>query len=92
MLSNKDLHKNINKYTIGELEQNIQHLYLWDILQTQLLTCEFCFIYFWDPNDSYAKDKDDATICMQDVLNWQPHLTREALYSCSVYKARLKNA
>jgi len=86
-----DLHKNKNKYTIAELAANINQLSLWDILQTQRLTADFCFIYFWDPNDTYAKDKEDTTICIEDVLNWQPHLTREALYSCSVYKVRLKN-
>jgi hypothetical protein len=77
-----------NKYTIPDLEQNIEHLGLWDILLTQELTADFCFTYFWSDNDEYAKDKEDTKICIQDVLNWQAHLTKEILFSCAVYKKR----
>ena len=77
-----------NKYTIPELENNIKQLGLWDILLTQELTADFCFTYFWTDKDEYAKDKEDAEICIQDVLNWQPHLTKELLFSCEVYKKR----
>jgi hypothetical protein len=85
-----DLHRNKYKYTIAELEANINTLSLWDILQTQKLTANFCFTYFWDPTDAYAKDKEDKQICEHDILYWQPHLTKAELYSCSVYKERLK--
>ncbi len=79
-----------NKYTIPELENNIKQLGLWDILITQVLTADFCFTYFWTENDEYAKDKEDTEICIQDVLNWQPHLTDEIMFSCPVYKSRLQ--
>ena len=77
-----------NKYTIPELEKNIENLGLWDILLTQELNADFCFTYFWSDNDEYAKDKEDTEICIQDVLNWQVHLTKELLFSCAVYKKR----
>jgi hypothetical protein len=89
MISNKDLHQNKKKYTIDELERNIYHLCLWDILQTQVLTANFCFTYFWSSDDEYAKDYDDKQICETDILYWQPHLTKALLYNCDVYKARL---
>lgn len=89
---NKDLYSNIdlykNKYTISELENNIEYLVLWDILITQKLTADFCFTYFWTENDEYAKDKDDKEICIQDVLKWQPHLTKDILLNCDVCKKR----
>jgi hypothetical protein len=85
-----DLHNNKNKYTIAELEANINLLCLWDILQTQRVTANFCFTYFWAVNDEYAKDEEDKEICEHHILYWQPHLTREMLYSCDVYKARVK--
>ena len=88
MITNKDLY--INKYAINELEENIENLGLWDILLTQCLTADFCFKYFWTSNDEYAKDKEDKNICDTDILNWQPHLTKELLYSCDIYKERLK--
>ena len=80
------------KYTLIELEKNIEHLGLWDILLTQKLTADFCFTYFWSDNDEYAKDKEDTEICIQDVLNWQPHLTKEILLSSQVYKERVLHA
>ena len=86
-----DLHKNKKKYSVAELENNIENLSLWDILQTQVLTADFCFTYFWSENDTYAKDKADKEICVHDVLYWQPHLTKEDLYSCTVYKERKPN-
>ena len=87
-LHDKDLHNNKNKYSIDELVQNIDHLSLWDIVQTQTLTADFCFTYVWSHNDEYAKDKEDKEICEHDVLHWQPHLTKADLYSCEVYKER----
>jgi len=83
-----DLHKNKKKYSLDELIKNIEHLSLWDILQTQVLTADFCFTYIWSKNDEYAKDKEDKEICVHDILHWQPHLTKEDLYTCSVYKER----
>ena len=90
MLTNSKLHQNKKNYTIAELEQNIYHLGLWDILQTQVLTANFCFTYFWSSDDEYAKDEEDKEICEHDILYWQPHLTKAELYSCDVYMARLK--
>ena len=83
-----DLHNNKNKYSIAELMQNIDHLSLWDIVQTQVLTADFCFTYIWSHNDEYAKDKADKEICEHDILYWQPHLTKADLYSCSIYVER----
>ena len=51
---------------------------------------KFLFTYFWAINDEYAKDEEDKEICEHHILYWQPHLTKEMLYSCDVYKARVK--
>ena len=88
-ITNKDLRK--KKYSIVDLEKNINNLCLWEILLTQVLTADFCFTYFWDPNDRYAKDKEDKNICDNDVLNWQPHLTINDLNNCRVCLERIKN-
>ena len=83
-ITNKDLYK--NKYSIFELEENIQHLGLWDIVLTQTLTADFCVNYFWFENEHYAKDKEDTEICLQDIISWQLHLTDEDLYTCFTFK------
>jgi len=89
IIDNNDLRN--NKYSIDDLIRNIDNLSLWNILQTQILTADFCFIYFWSHNDEYAKDKDDTEICEHDVLRWQPHLTKEDLSSCAIYRERINN-
>ena len=89
MITNKDLY--IQKYSIIELEENINSLGLWDILLSQTLTADFCVTYFWLKDDIYAKDKEDTEICLQDILAWQQHLTEADIYACDAFKARLPN-
>ena len=82
-ITNKDLYT--QKCSIYELEENIDHLGLWDIVLSQTLTADFCVTYFWLKDDIYAKDKEDTEICLQDILAWQRHLTEADIYGCNAY-------
>ena len=82
IIENKDLLH--NKYDISILEQNIDNLRLWTILKTQHLTPEFCFNYILEPNEKYAKNEDDESICVNDVVKWQPHINVEDIYKLFV--------
>jgi len=67
-----------NKYSIEELEANLQHLEIKHILQTQTLTAEFCVKYVL--NEDYASCQEDLyLIDIGYVLYHQKHLTREIL-------------
>lgn len=73
-----DLINNRNKYSIEELEANLQHLEIKHILQTQTLTAEFCVKYVL--NEDYASCQEDLyLIDIGYVLYHQKHLTREIL-------------
>ena len=76
------------KYSIEILEKNIDDLSLWKILQTQILTADFCIKYFYSVN---IVNSDDSPIYLHDILNWQEHLSRDDIYNCDQYKKKLEN-
>lgn len=80
-LNDQDLLK--KKYSIELLEQNIDNLSISRILNTQILTPEFCVKYIL--NEDYASCVEETYICDIDVLHRQPHIKQSDLMN-----ARLK--
>jgi hypothetical protein len=80
-LNDQDLLK--KKYSIELLEQNINNLSISRILNTQILTPEFCVKYILD--EEYASCVEETYICDLDVLKRQPHIK-----SSDLLKARIK--
>ena len=74
-LSDYDL--KCKKYSISELEENINYLGQWALVKYQDLTAEFCAKYILD--EEYASCEEDTYICMDDILCFQRHLTKEAI-------------
>ena len=67
-----------NKYSMEELEANVNHLEIKHILQHQILTAEFCAKYVL--NEDYATCEEDLyLIDIGYVLYHQKHLTREMI-------------
>ena len=77
MLSDYDLIKNKNAYSIAELIANVDNLSVKYLLNYQILDAEFCAKYIL--NDYCATCNEDTYICTYDVLNKQPHITRSEL-------------
>lgn len=72
------------KYSIEELEQNINNLNMKIIVNTQLLTVDFCVKYIL--NEDYAQCNEEVDLLTLDyVLYNQPHLNEieltDAYYS-----------
>ena len=81
MLSDYDLYKNKNVYSIAELVESVEHLSVKYLLNYQILDAEFCAKYIL--NDYCATCNEDTYICTDDVLHKQPHITRsELLEAC----------
>ena len=76
-LTDNDLIKNKNAYTISELEASVDKLSVKYLLNYQKLDAEFCAKYIL--NDYCATCNEDTYICSGDVLNKQPHISREEL-------------
>lgn len=67
-----------NKYDIDTLIRNINHLYIKTIVNTQILTAEFCVKYILD--EKYMTCIEDTyLIDFNYVLQKQPHITEEEL-------------
>jgi len=66
-----------NKYSIELLEKNIDNLSISRILNTQILTSEFCVKYIL--NEDYASCVEETYICDLDVLIRQPHIKHSDL-------------
>ena len=76
IISDYDLRK--NKYDIETLILNINHLYIKTIVNTQILTAEFCVKYILD--EKYMTCIEDTyMIDFNYVLRKQPHITEEEL-------------
>jgi hypothetical protein len=86
IISNYDIIK--NKYSIEILENNINDLSLWKILQTQIVTADFCVKYFYCVKSVHH---DESPIYLHDILAWQEHLSRDDIYNCDEYKKKLEN-
>ena len=77
-LTCSDLRNNRNKYSLVELEKNIDNLQIKIILTTQILNADFCAKYILDENRTTCEE-DVWLIDIGYVLHHQPHITREDL-------------
>ena len=75
------------KYSVNILENNINDLSLWRILQTQILTADFCVKYLYCVK---SVTNDESPIYLHDILNWQEHLSRDDIFNCDEYKKKIK--
>ena len=66
-----------NKYDREILKQNIYAVKLLDILKTQTIDISFAVRYIL--NESYQLHKDDTMITVNDVLFYQPHISKSSL-------------
>ena len=73
MLSDYDLYKNKNVYSIAELVASVEYLSVKYLLNYQILDAEFCAKYIL--NDYCATCNEDTYISTDDVLHKQPHIT-----------------
>lgn len=74
-INNTDLKENKHRYTIEELEENVDHLNLGVILSTQTLTPEFCIKHYLNDVDVEESYKFTETY----IVAKQPHITIEQL-------------
>lgn len=79
-LNDQDLLK--KKYSIELLEKNIDNLSISRILNTQILTAEFCVKYIL--NEEYASCVEETYICDLDVLHKQPHIKQTELSAARI--------
>jgi hypothetical protein len=77
-ITNSDLRNNKNKYSLLELEANINNLQIKIVLNTQTLNADFCAKYILDENRATCEE-DLWLIDVGYVLTKQPHITREEL-------------
>ena len=77
-LTCSDLLNNKNKYSLRELEENINNLQIKIILNTQTLDADFCAKYILDEKRCTCEE-DVWLIDIGYVLEKQPHITREEL-------------
>jgi len=72
------------KYDYQTLKENIYAVSLRDILKTQKLSSDFCVKYILNTN--YQLNKEDENISVSEVLQLQPHISRQQLLiSISIY-------
>ena len=68
----------MNKYSIAELEEDIRHLNMKIIVNTQTLTIDFCVKYIL--NEGYAQCNEEVDLLTIDyALYCQPHLDEAEL-------------
>ncbi len=82
VLTDQDLIKNKNAYSINELTDSVDNLSVKYLLNYQKLDAEFCAKYIL--NDLCATCQEDTYICSDDVLHKQPHITREELSTACI--------
>jgi hypothetical protein len=75
---NHDLYQ--KQWPVAELEANINNLSLKTILYTQTITAEFAVRYILTTDD-YASCVEETYYDLDDVLDLQPHLTRDEIIS-----------
>jgi hypothetical protein len=73
-LTDNNLLNNPNKYTIEELEKNINNLNKKILLSTQKLSVEFCIKYILDL-DINNGNEDSYIFDVNYILSFQKHLT-----------------
>ena len=72
-ITDQDLLQNKNKYSVEELTENIDHLDVKFVLNTQILDENFCVEYILDMRMN-SGDEDSYLLCENYILEWQPHL------------------
>jgi len=79
-ITNEDLRKkeNKNKYSQEELERNTMGLRFLTILHTQKVNAQFIAKYILN-DDYYEGIEDDHKFTEDNILRWQPHITKEEL-------------
>lgn len=77
MIRNYDLLK--HKYDESVLMSNIEHLNKNMILNTQVLSEEFCAKYIFCIDDIDDGDEDSYLFDLAHILNTQPHLDKQKL-------------
>ena len=77
-ITNSNLRNNKNKYSLLDLETNINNLQIKIVLNTQILNADFCAKYILDENRATCEE-DLWLIDIGYVLIKQPHITREEL-------------
>ena len=82
LLTDDDLQKNRNMYSVSELEDSIDNLSVKILLNYQRLDAAFCAKYIL--NDYCATCVEDTYISTDDVLRKQPHIIREELREACV--------
>jgi hypothetical protein len=75
-ITNEDLRK--NKYSQEELERNVLGLRFLTILHTQKVNGQFIAKYILN-DDYYEGIEDDHKFTEDNILRWQPHITKEEL-------------
>ena len=88
LLSDNDLIKNKNVYSIAELVASVDNLSIKYLLYYQKLDAEFCAKYIL--NDYCATCNEDTYISTDDVLHKQPHINRIELTEACI-KSGFKN-
>lgn len=63
-----------NKYNRDKLKEYIYAVAMIDILKTQDLDCSFCVKYIL--NENYHFLSADENISIDDVIKYQPHITK----------------
>jgi len=69
------------KYDLQTLEHNMNHLSLRSLLKTQTLSQEFVIKYLLNPGQHGGMCVEDDYISKEDILNYQPHITKALLDS-----------
>jgi hypothetical protein len=66
-----------NKYSRAQLKEYIFDVAMIDILKTQDLDCSFCVRYIL--NENYHFLSEDDNISIDDVVKYQPHISKTQL-------------
>ena len=82
VLTDQDLIKNKNAYSINALTESVDNLSVKYLLNYQILDADFCAKYIL--SDSCATCQEDTYICSDNVLNKQKHITREKLSTACI--------
>jgi len=74
-----------NKYSRAQLKEYIFAVAMIDILKTQDLDCSFCVRYIL--NENYHFLSEDDNISIDDVVKYQPHISKtQLLFGLANYK------
>lgn len=76
-ITNIDLYK--QKYDIQILEENINNLSLRTLLNTQILTIDFCVKYILDHDNRYAWREEETDLSYYDIVSCQRHINIDEL-------------